>query len=204
MKISYKNTRQDFIDFAIHSSYNSEKSSSNSEKSFKNKCVSILIKFLTLSLILLGLSISYDKSNTFLIYFSLLILIIYIIYILSIIINPNIFKDIMLKILVKKANKNIKEESLSHTTLTLNEEGIEFENYALSYKTIWSNIKKAMVTESHIAIYTKYNGDSALLIIPLRAFNKPSEKESFLEIIRQHDVNIVNSIDFKNQKGRKN
>ncbi|MBU5593390.1 hypothetical protein KQI89_16715 [Clostridium sp. MSJ-4] len=204
MKISYKNAKQDLIDYSIHSYYNSEKSSGNSEKSFKNKCLSILIKFLILSLLLQGLSISYDKSNKFLIYFSLLMLVIYIIYILCIIINPNIFKDIMLKIIGKKITKSIKEESLNDITLILNEEGISVENDAILYKTIWVNIEKAMVTESHIAIYIKYNGDSPLLIIPLRTFNEPSEKESFLEIIRQHDVNIVNSIDFKDTKGRKN
>ena len=204
MKISYKNTRQDFIDFAIHNYYNSEKSSSNSEKSFKNKCLSMLIKFLTLSLILQGLYISYYKSNKFLFYFTLLILIIYIICRLGVIINPNVFKDIMLKILGKKLTKSIKEESLSDIPLILNEEGISVENDAILYKTIWANIEKVMVTESHIAIYIKYNGDSPLLIIPLRAFNEPSEKESFLEIIRQHDVNIVNSINFKKPKGRKN
>ncbi|WP_032123249.1 YcxB family protein [Clostridium amazonitimonense] len=201
MKISYKNTKQDLIDYSIHSYYNSEKSSGNSEKSFKNKCLSILVKFLILSLILQGLSISYDKSNKFLIYFSLLMLVIYIIYILSIIINPNIFKDIMLKIIGKKTTKNIKEESLSDTTLIVSEEGISVENDAILYKTMWANIEKAMVTENHVFIYIKYNGDSPLFIIPLRAFNEPSEKESFLEIIRQHDVNIVNSID---PKGRKN
>ncbi|WP_032123253.1 YcxB family protein [Clostridium amazonitimonense] len=201
MKISYKNTRQDFIDFSINNHYKSKKTSNNFEKSPKNKYMSILVKFLMLVFIVLGLSISYDKSNKFLIYFSLLILIIYIIYLLCIIINPNIFKNKMVKILAKKSNRSINEDLLSTTTLTLSEEGISLENDALLFKTIWSNIEKAVITENHIFIYIKYSSNFNLFIIPLRTFNETSEKESFLEIIRQHDVNIVNSID---PKGRKN
>ncbi|MBU5593394.1 hypothetical protein KQI89_16735 [Clostridium sp. MSJ-4] len=204
MKISYKNTRQDFIDLSINNYYKSQKTSNNSEKHPNYKYMSILVKFLMLVFIVLGLSISYDKSNKFLICFSLLILIIYLAYIVSTIINPNIFENKIVKILAKRSHKNINEDFLSTITLTLSEEGISAESDAVLFKSIWTNIEKAMITENHVSIYIKYNGVSPLFTIPLRTFNEPSEKESFLEIIRQHDVNIVNSIDFKDTKGRKN
>ncbi|MBU5593427.1 YcxB family protein [Clostridium sp. MSJ-4] len=194
MKISYKNTKEDLMDFIVDLVY-------NSEKYFSDKWKFTLQKIILLCLIIEGLIFTYTKHNKFLFYFIVLILILYIIFIIT---KPNTFKDRMVKELAKKTNKNIKEDSFTNTTLILSEEGISVEDSSLSYKTPWSNIEKAVITENHIFIYIKYSSNFNLFIIPLRTFNEPSEKESFLEIIRQHDVNIVNSINFKKPKGRKN
>lgn len=168
MKISYKLTEQDYIDFNIYHM--------NTSETLKK---SILIQRLIGPLLfLIGIFVVNKISDIPLWYWSGIFIITGLLWFIF---YPKRiekrFRKQVLKMLSEGQNKDLFTES----TLSVNEDGIIHLN---SYKEInikWNTVNRIEITAHHIFIY-----DSAIsaIIIPLSAFSTKDEEEKFIELIK--------------------
>ncbi|MBU5593428.1 hypothetical protein KQI89_16935 [Clostridium sp. MSJ-4] len=179
MKIYYKNALEDLVDYNVYTTENSS--------TFKK-----FIKLYTLIVwVFLGIVIIFVYKIRNLLSTELSILCILLVGLLWFLINPEMYKKRARKSLIKNERKKLKDFSPMDVTLTLNEEGVAKESRSSQYKVIWSSVENVKVMESYICIYIRYLGRLGYLIVPIKTFKDPSEKDTFLQIFKQYKINII-------------
>nr|WP_246583165.1 YcxB family protein [Clostridium simiarum] len=97
----------------------------------------------------------------------------------------------MRKHLIKNVRDNLSGFPTTEFTLTLNEERISIESKTTQYKVPWSSIENVKVRENYICIYIQYLNKLGCFVVPIKTFNDPSEKDAFLQIFKQHKIDII-------------
>nr|WP_246583167.1 YcxB family protein [Clostridium simiarum] len=97
----------------------------------------------------------------------------------------------MRKLLIRSEYKELEGFTTVDLTLTLNEEGISKESKTTQYKVPWSSVENVKVRENYICIYISCFNKPGCFIIPIKAFNDPSEKDTFLQIFKQYKIDVI-------------
>ncbi|MBU5593387.1 YcxB family protein [Clostridium sp. MSJ-4] len=179
MKIYYENTLEDLADCNVYTIENSS--------FFKiiSRIYTLIVCIILLVIIILVYNIRKLLSTEILVLYILLIGMIWFF------INPKMFKKTMRKHLIKNVRDNLSGFPTTEFTLTLNEERISIESKTTQYKVPWSSIENVKVRENYICIYIQYLNKLGCFVVPIKTFNDPSEKDAFLQIFKQHKIDII-------------
>ena len=179
MKIYYENTLEDLVDCNVYTTENSS--------AFKifSRLYTLVVCSLLILMIIFFRNIRKPLSTEILVLYLLLISIIWFL------VNPEMFKKRMRKVLIKSERNELNGFTTTEFTLTLNDEGVSRESSTTQHKVSWSSVENVKVRENYICIYIRYFNKLGCFIVPIKAFNDPSEKDAFLQIFKQYKIDVT-------------